>query len=153
MPYCQHRMIQNHPRSGEPHDLSNLFSHFRLIAMHFTVCTKRFFFHKWAFLASLFCIIRKSLTVRTHLSPLFFFFQMVFPAIQPYHLFHNILFFLSFLFSFIHLAIPLPYPPVILLATLRFLHAERNITSGTPKPPQYRFFQSVHSSCRENRLP
>ena len=66
--------------------------------MYLTIRTKRLFFHEWTLLTSLFCIIRKFLTVRTHLPFLSFFFRMFFSAIQPDHLFHDILFFLPFLF-------------------------------------------------------
>ena len=105
MPYCKHRMIQQHPRSWKPHNLPDLFSHLRLITMYLTIRTKRLFFHEWTLLTSLFCIIRKFLTVRTHLPFLSFFFRMFFSAIQPDHLFHDILFFLPFLFYFVHLTL------------------------------------------------
>ena len=82
-----------------------LFSHLRLITMYLTIRTKRLFFHEWTLLTSLFCIIRKFLTVRTHLPFLSFFFRMFFSAIQPDHLFHDILFFLPFLFYFVHLTL------------------------------------------------
>ena len=101
MPYRQHRMIQKHPRSGKPHDHSNLLPHLRLVAMHFTVCTECFLFHKWTFLASESGIIRKFLTGRTHLSCRFVIFLMILPAVQPDHLFHDILFFLPLFFYFI----------------------------------------------------
>lgn len=105
MPDSKHRMIQQHPWSWKPHNLPDLFSHLRLITMYLTIRTKRLFFHKWTLLTSLFCIIRKSLTVRTHLPFLSFFFRMFFSAIQPDHLFHDILFFLPFLFYFVHLTL------------------------------------------------
>ena len=110
--------------------------------------TKRLFFHEWTLLTSLFCIIRKFLTVRTHLPFLSFFFRMFFSAIQPDHLFHDMLFLLSFLFYFIHHIIPLLHLPVILLSLLKFSLEGRSITGGIPKPLRYRFFRLVHSSCR-----
>ena len=105
MPDSKHRMIQQHPWSWKPHNLPDLFSHLRLITMYLTIRTKRLFFHEWTLLTSLFCIIRKFLTVRTHLPFLSFFFRMFFSAIQPDHLFHDILFFLPFLFYFVHLTL------------------------------------------------
>ena len=105
MPYCKHWMIQQHPRSWKPHNLPDLLSHLRHITMHLTIRTKRLIFNKSTLLTSLFCIIRKSLTVRTHLPFLSFFFRMFFSAIQPDHLFHDILFFLPFLFYFVHLTL------------------------------------------------
>lgn len=148
MPYRQHRMIQKHPRSGKPHDHSNLLPHLRLIAMHLTVCTECFLFHKWTFLASESGIIRKFLTGRTHLSCRFVIFLMILPAVQPDHLFHDILFFLplfsTLFFLFISkLFIPLPFLPFLLSLPLR-----RNTGCGTPTPLPDRFFQPAHSSCR-----
>ena len=102
MPHRQPRMINQHPRSGKTHDLPDLFPFLRFVTMHLTVRTERFFFHKWTLLTSLFCIIRKSLTFRTHLPFLSFFFRMFSSAVQPDHLFHYILFFLPFLFYFVH---------------------------------------------------
>lgn len=100
--------------------------------MHLTIRTKRLFFHKWTLLTSLFCIIRKSLTFWTHLPLLSFFLQMVFPAVQPDHFFYDILFFLSFLFDFIHLTIPLLHHSVTFLPVLTFSLEGRNITGGIP---------------------
>ena len=146
MPHRQPRMIQQHPRSGKTHNLPDLFPFLRVVAMHLTVRTERFFFHKWTLLASLFCIIRKSLTFRTYLPFLSFFFRMVFSAIQPDHLFYDILFFLPFLFRFIHITIPLPLLSVILLQFLRFSLEGRSITGGIPTRLRYRFFRLVHFS-------
>ena len=148
MPYCKHRMIQQHPWSWKPHNLPDLFSHLRLITMHLTIHTKRLFFHKWTLLTSLFCIIRKSLTFWTHLPLLSFFLQMLFPAVQPDHFFYDILFFLSFLFDFIHLTIPLLHHSVTFLPVLTFSLEGRNITGGIPTQLQYIFFRLVHSSYR-----
>lgn len=46
--------------------------------MYLTIRTKRLFFHEWTLLTSLFCIIRKFLTVRTHLPFLSFSFGCFF---------------------------------------------------------------------------
>ena len=148
MPYCKHRMINQHPWSWKPHNLPDLFSHLWLIAMHFTVCAKCLFFHKRTLFTSKSCIIQKFLTDRTNLPCLPVFFRMFFPAIQPDHLFHDMLFLLSFLFYFIHHIIPLLHLPVILLPLLKFSLEVRSITGGIPKPLRYRFFRLVHSSCR-----
>ena len=59
MPHCKCRMIQKHPRSGKSHNLPNLLPHLRLVAMHLTVRTECFLFHKGTFLASESGIIRK----------------------------------------------------------------------------------------------
>ena len=99
MPHCQHRMIEKHPRSGKPHDLPDLLPHLWLIAMHLTVRTECFLFHKWTFLASESGIIRKFLTGRTHLSCRFVIFLMILPAVQPDHFFHNARFLLPLLFD------------------------------------------------------
>ena len=94
-------MIQKHPRSGKPHNLPNLLPHLRLVAMHLTVRTECFLFHKGTFLASESGIIRKFLTGRTHLSCRFVIFLMILPAVQPDHLFHDMLFLLPLFFYFI----------------------------------------------------
>ena len=148
MPHCKCRMIQKHPRSGKPHNLPNLLPHLRLVAMHLTVRTECFLFHKGTFLASESGIIRKFLTGRTHLSCRFVIFLMILPAVQPDHFFYDILFFLPFLFGFIHLAIPLLHHPVTLLPALMFSLSGRSITGDTPTQLRYRFFRLVHSSCR-----
>ena len=145
MPHCKCRMIQKHPRSGKPHNLPNLLPHLRLVAMHLTVRTECLFFHKRTFLTSQSGIIGKFLTDRTQSPCLPFFFHMMLSAIQPDHLVHNTLLFLSFLFYPIHLTQPLvshSFP------TALSSPAGRNITGGIPKPLRYRFFRLVHSSRR-----
>lgn len=145
MPHRQPRMIQQHPRSGKTHNLPDLFPFLRFVAMHLTVRTECLFFHKRTFLTSQSGIIGKFLTDRTQSPCLPFFFHMMLSAIQPNHLVHNTLLFLSFLFYPIHLTQPLvshSFP------TALSSPAGRNITGGIPKPLRYRFFQSVHSSCR-----
>ena len=92
-------MIQKHPRSGKPHNLPDLLPHLRLVAMHLTVRTECFLFHKGTFLASESGIIRKFLTGRTHLSCRFVIYFMILPAVQPDHFFHNALFLLPLLFD------------------------------------------------------
>ena len=145
MPYCQRRMIQKHPRSGKPHNLPDFLPHLRLVAMHLTVRTECFLFHKGTFLASESGIIRKFLTGRTHLSCRFVIFLMILPAVQPDHLFHDILFFLPLFFYFIlfiHIVIR-KFLPVLLS-----LPSRRSTGYGIPTPLRYRFFQPAHSSCR-----
>ena len=128
MPHCKCRMIQKHPRSGKPHNLPDLLPHLRLVAMHLTVRTECFLFHKGTFLASESGIIRKFLTGRTHLSCRFVIYFMILPAVQPDHFFHNAVpSAASFRLNPFILQPPVPVPQ-----TLSFEFSGRNITNGIP---------------------
>lgn len=41
-----HRMDQQHPGTGKPHDLPDFFSHFRVVAVDFTIAAKSLRFHE-----------------------------------------------------------------------------------------------------------
>lgn len=145
MPHRQPRMIQQHFRSGKPHDFPDLFPFLRFVAMHPTVRTECLFFHKRTSLAPQSGIIGKFLTDRTQFSCLPLFLRMMLPAIQPDHLIHDMLLFLSFLFYPVHLTQPparrsFPAAPSSL--------SGKNTKYGTPTPLRCRFFRSVRSSCR-----
>lgn len=68
MPDGKGRMIKKHPRSGEPHDLADLLTHFRFITVNAAVAAESFFIHKRASPAAKLRIISQLQTGGAHLS-------------------------------------------------------------------------------------
>ena len=68
MPHRHERMIKQHSRSGEFHNLLNPFSHLRLIAVYCTVRAKCLFLHKRTHSASLCRIFIQSTAFITQFS-------------------------------------------------------------------------------------
>ena len=45
MPYCQYRVVKEHPRAAPAHDLADSFAHLGLVAVRFAGAAKGFRFH------------------------------------------------------------------------------------------------------------
>ena len=56
VPDGEHRMVENHTRSGVTHDTANLLPHGRFVTMHRTDGTGRLLRAKCAFVDTLYCV-------------------------------------------------------------------------------------------------
>ena len=81
MLHCHDRVIKHHPRAGEPHDLSDLFPHLRLVAVNLAVGTEGLVFHERAPVAACAGIIRQCLALWAETG----FHAVLFTAVQTDH--------------------------------------------------------------------
>ena len=83
-----HGMIEHHPWPRPSHDIPDALLHLRTVAMDGAFLACRFPFAVTAPVQSGMGILQQFTTFRAHLAVAF-----LFPAIQAYHLFHDLLFF------------------------------------------------------------
>ena len=97
MTQCQDRVIKDHTRSREAHDLTDFVSHFRSIAVHLAVRAEGLCFHKRAFVRALAGIICQDGALRTKCLTN----AVMLAAIQMDHQRHNLFFLLTLAIEFI----------------------------------------------------
>ena len=56
MPDCFYRVVQHHPRACPTHDFSHALTHFRLIAMHWTLLAGRLTASELTPIKTFFCV-------------------------------------------------------------------------------------------------
>lgn len=77
----EHRMAQNHPRTGIAHDLPYLFPHILFIAMNHAFPTNRFVSPEYTLIHPLLGVFQQSLAVVTQVSVR----EMMMMAVYQYH--------------------------------------------------------------------
>ena len=95
---CHYGMMEYHPRSWKSHNLTDFFTHFRLVTMHTAVRAKGLGFHKGAFITALHRILRKCFAFGTKI----FLCPMLLSTIKSYHQSDGTLFPFSLALNFIY---------------------------------------------------
>ena len=80
MPYRRHRMIQHHPWTSPSHHFSHTLTHFRLIAVHWTLLAGRLLISELTSIKTLFCICYMFRALLTQL-----LISLESPAVESYH--------------------------------------------------------------------
>lgn len=88
MPDCLNRVPECHTRPRKLHYSTNLFSHFRFVAMNWTLGTSWFFLMKWTLFKAFLGVIQKLLTIVTKLVST----TMQVMTVQIYHRLDGLLF-------------------------------------------------------------